>query len=68
MSSNVRFWGQSGHWAEIPECLLLSQSGHGSGQLARSLGEEQVRKFVYFSKCPWHHLDASMSPKNRPAA
>jgi len=25
---NVRFWGQSGHRDERPECLLLTQSGH----------------------------------------
>jgi len=25
---DVRFWGQSGHWLEMPRCLLLTQSGH----------------------------------------
>jgi hypothetical protein len=25
---HVRFRGQSGHWLEMPRCLLLTQSGH----------------------------------------
>jgi hypothetical protein len=25
---DVRFWGDSGHGNERPECLLLTQSGH----------------------------------------
>jgi hypothetical protein len=27
-SANVRFWGQSGHGADVLQCLLLTQSGH----------------------------------------
>jgi hypothetical protein len=26
--SNVRFWGQSGHYKNAPRCPLLTQSGH----------------------------------------
>src|SRR6516162_8581356 len=28
LSSNVRFWGQSGHHPNMPSCPLLTQSGH----------------------------------------
>jgi hypothetical protein len=28
LSSNVRFWGQSGHRVEALQCSLLTQSGH----------------------------------------
>src|SRR5262249_62164720 len=27
-SSDVRFWGQSGHCSQVPQCPLLTQSGH----------------------------------------
>ena len=27
-STNVRFTPESGHWLEMPQCLLLTQSGH----------------------------------------
>jgi hypothetical protein len=26
--ANVRFWGQSGHDADVTRCLLMTQSGH----------------------------------------
>ena len=29
--SNVRFWGKSGHRADIPSCVIFSQSGHLPG-------------------------------------
>src|SRR5215472_2819567 len=28
LSPNVRFWGSSGHDADLMQCLLLTQSGH----------------------------------------
>jgi len=28
MLGDVRFWGQSGHWSDAVECLLLTQSGN----------------------------------------
>jgi len=32
--SNVRFWGQSGHSADVLECPLLTQSGHQQSEFA----------------------------------
>ena len=34
LSSNVRFWGQSGHRPKVGECLLLTQSGHSVPDVA----------------------------------
>src|SRR6516162_8938405 len=34
LSSDVRFWGQSGHGADALECLLLTQSGHAPLRIA----------------------------------
>jgi hypothetical protein len=31
---NVRFWGNSGHGDERPECLLMTQSGSGRLRIA----------------------------------
>ena len=29
--TNVRFWGQSGHDADVMRCPLMTQSGHWEG-------------------------------------
>src|SRR5215469_1684859 len=36
LSSKARFWGQSGHWLEMPRCLLLTQGGHGRFRIVAS--------------------------------
>jgi hypothetical protein len=33
-STNVRFWGQSGHCLNALRCLLLTQSGHEGLRIA----------------------------------
>ena len=34
MSPNVRFWGKSGHCFDLPQCPLMTQSGHGRVRIA----------------------------------
>jgi hypothetical protein len=33
-STNVRFWGYSGHCADVLQCLLMTQSGHPRSEIA----------------------------------
>jgi hypothetical protein len=43
VSSDVRYWGQSGHDADVTRCLLLTQSGHKQTCTSRNqLKIEQV--------------------------
>ena len=41
LSSNVRFWGQSGHHPNMPSCPLLTQSGHGWLSIAAAQTERE---------------------------